>query len=114
MELTEGSFLSGRVISRVISNLPSLGKVKPSVQGELERGGSHLLNPPTLYSLMKLYHKHSTRGRFLENSQEHGSCRIEKNKQEQSPWCLLEKVNPVSMRVGHAVTKTEGRLCARH
>lgn len=57
----------------------SLGKVKPSVQGQvLERAASHLLNQPTLYSLMKLDHKRNTRGWFLENPQDHGSCQGEK------------------------------------
>ena len=44
-----------------------------------------------------------------EDSQEHGSCLQEKNRQNRSPRYVLEKVEPPSRRVGHAANKIEGR-----
>lgn len=51
----------------------------------------------------------NTRGSFPENSQDSSSCLREKNKQKQSLRCLLGKVNPISLRVGHTAKKTDVR-----
>lgn len=77
-------------------------EAKPAVQGEaLEGVALWLLKEPTwCSSLFELNGKHTHGVHFLRTARV--TTHADERKIE-SPWCLLENVNSISLRVGHAV-----------